>query len=304
MRILRDGGQYSVYAKARRYARLHLTEFDVIIDEINTVPFRAHNLGKKRPVVAVIHQLAREIWFYETRFPVNLLGYYVLEPVWLRGYRNVPTITVSNSTRKDLLDRGFSRVRVVHNGIGVTPLREPPAKESNPILIFMGRLVRSKLPGHALAAFKQFRAWFPNAEMWVLGDGYMKRKLEKAGGLGVRFFGRVDDKEKYDLLKRAHVLLVPSVREGWGISVIEANAMGTPAVGYMVPGLVDSITHEETGILVPPFDYQAMSSAARRILLDYSNGARFSNNSLKWSRNFDWDQAAGEFHNALESVRN
>lgn len=299
--IVRDGGKYSVYAKARRYVKRHLSEFDIVVDEINTVPFRIYSIVKGKPVVAVIHQLAREIWFYETRFPINVLGYFALEPLWLRGYRRVPTVTVSSSTKDELLGRGFRHVSVVHNGIGMVPLERAGPKEPNPVLIFVGRLVRSKLPDHAIAAFRQVRASHPAAELWILGDGYLRAKLERNVLDGVRFFGRVDDKEKFDLLRRAHVLLAPSVREGWGISVIEANSMGTPAVGYAVPGLRDSIVEEATGLLARPLSPKALAEAIERILRDPSLAEKLSRNALEWSRRFSWDDSAKKFSEFLET---
>jgi glycosyltransferase involved in cell wall biosynthesis len=304
IRVIREGGKYSVYARARSYVKRHLSQFDVVIDEINTVPFRIHRIAGKTPVVAVIHQLAREVWFLETRFPLNVLGYFVLEPLWLRGYRRTPTVTVSNSTKDDLLKLGFRRVHVVHNGIGITPLEKVPAKESNPVLVFVGRLVRSKHPEHAIRAFEQIRPDLPDAELWILGEGYLRPRLENIAGDGVKFFGRVHDEEKFDLLKRAHVLLAPSVREGWGISVIEANAMGTPAVGYAVPGLKDSIVQEETGLLVTPQNPEALADAAKLILCNDPSTENFSMNALQWSRKFSWDRSAEEFYELVESTFN
>ncbi len=106
--------------------------------------------------------------------------------------------------------------------------------------------------------------------------------------------------EKFDLLKRAHVLLAPFVREGWGISVIEANAVGTPAVGYTVPGLQDSIVHGDTGLLVRPLDPGALAEAAKQILCNPLMAEKFSRNALEWSRRFSWDEAAKEFAESLE----
>jgi glycosyltransferase involved in cell wall biosynthesis len=302
IRVIRQGGKYRVYAKARRYVKSHLSEFDIIIDEINTVPFRIPKIAKGAPVLAVIHQLAREVWFYETRFPMNLLGYFALEPLWLRGYRKIPTVTVSGSTRNDLLDLGFERVDVIHNGISATPLEKPVGKESRPILIFIGRLVRCKRPEDAVAAFKLVRTEFPDAELWILGNGYLKAKLERKAEEGIRFFGRVNEKEKFDLLKKAHVLLAPSVREGWGISVIEANAMGTPAVGYDVPGLRDSIVDGVTGFLADPLSPESLAEATREILSDSVKADTLSRSALEWSKKFSWDGAATEFQRILEST--
>ncbi len=301
MRIIRRGGKYTVYSKARQYVKHHLSEFDAVIDEINTVPFRINRIVGNKPVFAVIHQLAKEVWFYETRFPLSVLGYYVLEPLFLRGYKHVPTVAVSASTRDDLVKLGFEKVHIVHNGIGVTPLKTLPKKESSPVMIFVGRLVRSKFPEHAIEAFRRVRSVLPDAELWILGDGYLREKLARHEGDGIRFFGRVPEKEKIDLLRRAHLLLIPSVREGWGISVIEANAMGTPALGYDVPGLRDSILNGKTGILVEPLSPRALASEALHILRDRELAENLSQNALQWSASFTWDEAASEFTRILES---
>jgi glycosyltransferase involved in cell wall biosynthesis len=302
MRVLREGGKYGVYSRARNYLKQHESEFDVVVDEINTVPFRAYNIVKARPVVALIHQLAREVWFYETRFPINFLGRFLLEPFWLKGYRHIPTVTVSDSTKRDLLHLGFQRVQVIHNGIGMTPLEKPAPKESYPVMIFVGRLVRSKRPDHAIAAFKLIKTLRPDAELWILGDGYLRAKLERNTTKGVKFFGRVSDEEKFRLLRKAHVLLAPSVREGWGISIIEANAAGTPAVGYATQGLQDSIIDGVTGSLVQPMNYKSLAAAAERVLCELPLAEKFSRNALEWSKTFTWDSAAKEFYQFLEST--
>ena len=301
IRVIRQGCKYSVYTRARRYVKSHLSEFDVIVDEINTVPFWVPRIAKDKPVVALIHQLAKEIWFYETKFPLNYMGY-AIEPLWLRKYKRVPTVTVSESTKRDLLELGFNQVRIVSNGIGVSPSPGIPSKESHPVFAFVGRLVKCKLPQHAILAFANVKVHFPNAELWIIGDGYLRPTLEKSRIEGVKFFGKISEQAKFDLLRRAHILLMPSVREGWGISVIEANAVGTPAVGYAVPGLQDSIVDGLTGRLVRPLDYAALADAAEQTLLDTLADKNLSNNALEWSRKFSWDASAREFLAFLESV--
>ncbi len=301
IRIIREGGKFSVYRHGRAFAKKNLSDFDVIVDEINTVPFHAPKIAREKPVVALIHQLAREIWFYESRFPLSALGYFALEPLWLREYRNIPTITVSNSTRADLLTRGFRRVDVVHNGISAPPLEEFPKKESLPVLIFLGRLVKSKRPDHAILAFQHVKSSFPTAQLWIVGDGYMRRKLESMRTSGITLFGRLADEEKFRLLKKAHVLIVPSVREGWGTSVTEANAMGTPAVGYNVPGLTDSVIQNVTGVLVQPGNYKTLGIATVGLLSDLPRLEKMSKNAIEWSKTFTWDRAAKNF---FESIQN
>ena len=302
IKIVRKGGKYSVYRKARKFLKENFSEFDLVVDEINTVPFQAYKVAKGKPLVTLIHQLAREIWYHETWFPLNVIGYHALESFWLRQYREIPTITVSESTKSDLLQLGFKDVHIIRNGIGVEPLREPPVKPDRPILIFVGRMVSSKQPDHALKAYVLVKERFPDAELWVLGDGYLRPRLQKQNADGVRFFGHVSGEEKFELLRQAHVMLSPSVREGWGVSVIEANAMATPAIGYAVPGLRDSIVDGTTGVLVQPNNPSGLAKAACQVLDDADLRQKLSLGALDWARHFSWDSSATEFNSLLLSI--
>jgi hypothetical protein len=134
VRIMRRGTKYSVYKEARRYYERSKNEFDIVIDEINTKPFDTPSFVKDKPIIALIHQLAREFWFYETKFPINLIGYLFLEKYWLRKYRNLPTITVSKSTKDDLDSLGYRDVTIVPEGISFKPLSEMARKESRPTI--------------------------------------------------------------------------------------------------------------------------------------------------------------------------
>lgn len=302
VKIIRDGGKYSVYWKAKEYyKKVFKGNFDIVIDEINTMPFFTPeyvNNGEK--VVVLIHQLAREFWFYETGFPINYLGYYFFEERWLKNYHDVSTITVSESTRKDLAALGFKKVSIVPEGINFKRLESMPQKAIDPTLIFVGRLKKAKLPDHAVRAFKIIKEKLPEAKFWVVGDGYYRNELEKMAEMGVEFFGSVTQEKKLELMSRAHAILVPGVREGWGLVVTEANGMGTPAVGYNVNGLRDSIRDCETGLLCEP-NSEAMARKAIELLQDNTLRERLSGNALAWAGEFDWDWSAEEFMKILET---
>jgi len=308
VRIVRAGGRYSVYWKAKEYYKKQFSKegYDVVIDEINTRPFFTHrfvNNGEK--VVALIHQLAREYWFYETPFPISYIGYYFLEDRWLRNYVDVPTVTVSESTRQDLLGLGFKKVFVVPEGLNFTPLNEVPEKEGYPVVVYAGRLKKAKRPDHAIKAFKIVKEKFPNAELWVIGDGPFRKGLERIAGDGVKFFGGLSNEERRRLLARAWILANPSVREGFGLNVLEANALGTPCVAYDVAGLRDSIIDGRTGLLVRENgDVDMLANAIIRILEDDALRRMLSVNALEYSKNFSWDRTAQEFQNILEKVVN
>jgi len=243
VRVVRRGGRLGVYREASRYFRSGAGgPYDVVLDVVNTRPFRCPAYVRDVPVVAMIFQVAKEIWSYEVPRPAALVGRHWLEPRWLRLYASVPTLTISESSRESLEAYGLRRVSVVPVGIELPVLGEPPPREARPTVCFLGRLAANKRPDHALEAFRLARRRIPDAQMWVVGSGPMEAALRrKYAGEPVRFFGRVGHAEKLDLLARSHALLVTSVREGWGLVVTEAAALGTPSIGYSVPGLRDSL---------------------------------------------------------------
>jgi glycosyltransferase involved in cell wall biosynthesis len=302
--IVRSGGPYSVYWDARKYYRRYFSkeEYDVVIDEINTVPFLTSKFVKRgEKVVALIHQLAREYWFYETPFPASYFGYYVLEKRWLKNYRNIPTVTVSESSRRDLADLGFEKVFVVGEGLNFEPLEKPGEKTDFPVIVFAGRLKKAKRPDNAVKAFRIVKQRVPNAELWIIGDGYLRKKLMRNAPEGVRFFNSLSNEERRDLIKKSWVLINPSVREGFGLNVIEANALGVPSVAYNVAGLRDAIVDGKTGLLAVPGSTEDLASAIIRILEDVDLRNRLSEEALVRARNFNWDKVADDFMKIITS---
>jgi len=296
--IIRRGGKLRVYGKAKSYCKTHADDYDLVVDEINTRPFMTPKFLKNKPILALIHQLAREYWFYETPWPVSWLGYYHFEDSWLKQYRKVATLTVSDSTRNDLLKLGFTNVQIIPEGISVEKCNSVPSKESEPTLIFVGRLKRVKKPDHAIKAFQLIRQTIANAKMWIVGDGYMRTHLESIAGSGVIFTGRVPDQTKVDLMSRAHVLLFPAVREGWGLSITEAGARGTPVVAYDVPGVRDAVKAGETGVLVSPDDWEAMATQTSLLLEDHRLRERMALKSIELARQLSWEKTEMAFAEA------
>lgn len=301
MKIVRDGGKYTVYNKAKHHYEINKQDYDIIIDEINTRPFLTPKFVRDKPILAIFHQLAREFWFYETSFPLNYLGYYYLENKWLSYYRNVPVITVSNSSKSDLLLMGFKNVFIVPEGLNVTPLPSVREESNSPTVVFIGRLKKAKLPDHAIEAFKLIKEEIKDAKMWIIGSGYMRERLQNFKVNDISFYGNVTDDTKYDLLSKAHLVLVPAVREGWGLVVTESNAMGTPAVAYNVPGLRDSIKDGITGILTKENCPSALSKSALCLLNDRELLYKLSQNALAYSRQFSWENTAQAFDNILRN---
>lgn len=265
IRYIRRGSRFTVYREAAAwYARHGRGRFDLVIDEANTRPFFAHEWADDTPVVALFHQTAEEIWFHETPWPAAVLGRYVLEPRWLRRYADVPTLTVSPSSKRALEAFGLRNVEVVPEGLTLPDDLPLPAKEERPTVAFVGRLVSSKRPFDVLDAFEQARQTLPDAQLWMIGGGPLESAVRKAAGPGVEVLGRVSQEEKFERMGRAHALLATSVREGWGLVVAEAAAVGTRTIGYDAPGLRDAVAAAD-GVLVPA-DPTALAGWMGRVL--------------------------------------
>lgn len=299
VRIIREGGKYNVYSKAKKHYANNGCNYDIVIDEINGRPFFTPKFVKDKPILALIHHLSLKAWSLELPFPLGHIGYYYFNRFGLSYYKNVPIVTVSNSSKKDLKKIGLKSVFVVPEGVNVNPLELIAEKEYAPIIAFVGRLKRNKLPDHALKAFSIIKERFPNSRFWIIGDGYMRRKLEKNANSDVRFFGHVEEDLKYRLLSEAHLVLVPAVHEGWGLVITESNAMGTPAIAYNVPGLKDSVINGETGILVEENSPNNLADAAIYLLQDTQRLRRLSENALEFSRQFTWDKTAEIFDSII-----
>lgn len=302
--FVRDGHQWSVHwAAFRRYRRTLAKRFDVVVDEVNTIPFFTP-MWAEVPSVMFIHQLAREVWWYESRFPISLIGY-LAERHYLRPYRKTPVITVSQSTQADLRQLGFrGRITVIPEGL--EPLSDlRVARSTTPRFLFVGRLAPSKRVDQTIRAFAIFYDSQHTGSLSIIGDGsqrYVHRLQELAQKLGVvdrvHFLGRVSKLVKHREMASAHALLLASVREGWGLVVIEANAFGTPAIAYDSPGLRDSIRHLETGLLVQPAP-EALAEAMIRVWHESDLYERLSANSIAWSQSFSFERTAGAVREAL-----
>jgi glycosyltransferase involved in cell wall biosynthesis len=290
VRYVRKGNEVTVHLWGFFYAAGNRKRFDRIVDEFNGIGFFTFLLPNS---ILLIHQLYREFWTTELGLPGKLPFY--LEPVILKMYRNKNAITVSESTKEDLNHLGFRNVDVVMNAVRRIPTDVSIKKNDEPTLVFLGRLKSTKRPEDAVEIFRRVKQKIPAAKLWMIGRGPEEDRLKSMtkGLTGVTFWGWADNEKKMSLLNQAHVLLVPSVREGFGINVIEAASVGTPAIGYNVRGLRDSIRHGETGYLTGSVEEAA--SRTIDLLRDKALYEKMSDNCLYYSKDFNWDRRVDEF---------
>jgi glycosyltransferase involved in cell wall biosynthesis len=272
------------------------------VDEYTNIPFLAPRFVQEK-VIFLVHEVVGKKYILGLPPVVGHIAHYWLEPRWYRCYRSTPTVTVSASTANDLRDLGLRNVEIVPEGLSHTPVERVPPKEEAPTFLFVGLLKKANLVDHAVKAFRLIVSEIPDATLWIVGRGSELERLKSlARGLPVQFFGYVDDRLKFHLMKRAHAVLVPGMREGWGLVVTEANSCGTPAIGYDINGHKDSIRHGETGLLIERTP-QAMARAAVSVVQDIGLRTRLSYNALEWSRQFSWDNTALEFMDIIDSHR-
>ena len=275
VRTIRRGSKHTVYREAKHfYRREGQGQYDLVVDEVNTRPFLAPKWVNDAPVIALIHQVCREVWFSEFHLPIAFIGRFILEPWWLRTYRNVQTVTLSQSSLESLKDYGLRNIVIVAAGMDPEDKLPEVKRETEPTVIFVGRLAANKRPSDALEAFRLVKESIPTAKMWVIGTGPLERKLHQSAPPGVEFLGHVSEREKRERLARANVLIVTSVREGWGLVVTEAAQCSTITVGYDVPGLRDSIT-ASGGILVSPSPIE-LGRVLAPVLLQRDSQASFN----------------------------
>ena len=304
----RSGGRLTVYL--RGLAHLLTREGrdrDVVVDVINGLPF-ASPLLRRHGVLALVHHLHREQWSIIYPDWRGRLGWFVESRVTPRLYRSVPVVTVSEHSAADLARIGVesSAVTVVRNGLDHGARTAPVARSVTPRIVVLARLVPHKRIEHALWVLSQLRTETAGLRLDVVGDGWWHEQLvAEASRLGVSdlvtFHGHVDDPTRDRLLAAAWVMLLPSVKEGWGIAVTEAAAQGTPTIGYRESGgLCESIDDGVTGFVVA--DRSELLAATARVLGDADLRTRLSVEGARRARLLDWDHSAERFEEALGTV--
>lgn len=311
-KIIRLGNHYTVYWHAYQYYKKHLPGWaDVVIDEMNTVPFFCRFYVKEK-VFFFSHQLCREIWFYQMPFPLSVVGY-IFEPIYLWLLRNYDVITISESTRCDLMRYGFKseKISTISEGIEIVPLEDISViqKYREPTILSLGTMRGMKRTKHQIQAFEIAKKTLPNLRMKIAGDAsyqYGKETLvlieKNLYRSDIEYLGKVSKEKKIELMQKSHCIIVTSVKEGWGLIVTEANSQGTPAVAYDVDGLRDSVKNNETGFLTQKNTPEALAQAITGLLNNEEQYAKIRNNAWIWSKEFNFEKTYREFLDIVQKV--
>jgi glycosyltransferase involved in cell wall biosynthesis len=204
-----------------------------------------------------------------------------------------------------------ANITVIRPGVDDSFLKFQPSgqKFDVPTIVCISRFRRYKGLGFAIAAMNQVLVQVPSARLIIVGNGdssELQRQISRGDyGTSIEIRHRAPNswnEEKRTLLSKSHLLLVPSIREGYGIVVIEANACGTPAIGWAVPGVKDSILDGKTGLLVPFGDVDALAKTITKCLSESQLRGELSRSAVGWARQHSWDAAAKKFAETIDSV--
>lgn len=304
VRYVRRGGRLDIYPRALAGHALRRYHPDVVVDVQNGMPYLSP-ITFRGPVVNLVHHVHKEQWPILFGPRLSRAGWWLESRLAPVVYRRTSYVTVSDSTRRELIDLGVGgdRIDVIRNGTDALPA-DHSERTTHPSIVVLGRLVPQKRVEHVLLAAAALSGELPTLTVDIVGSGWWQPQLEEvARDLGiaeqVTFHGHVSEAEKHHLLARAWVHAFPSLKEGWGLVVVEAGIHGTPSVAYAeAGGPTDSIVHDRTGLLVEG-GQDEYTGAIRNLLVDAARRSRMSAEVSTWVRQFHWDEAIDRWERKL-----
>ncbi|HEY9507454.1 MAG TPA: glycosyltransferase family 4 protein [Gemmatimonadales bacterium] len=309
--VHRSGGRNSFALLGRRAVRRAIASErpDIVVEDINKLPLFLASITEL-PFCVLVPHLFGETAFQEAPWPMAATVWLAERPL-RRAYRRAGFHAISESTRDDLVARGLdaSKIRVIHPGVDGQRYSASAAepRSPDPRFLYVGRLKRYKGIGFAIEALARARRSRPDLRLDIAGTGDHRPALERlAAELGqtdaVSFHGFVSEERKISLLRTTWANLFPSPKEGWGITVVEAAACGTPSLASDSPGLRDSVRHMETGYLVPHGDVDALAARMLELAGNPALVARLGGAARRFAERLTWERAAAETERHLQDI--
>jgi len=299
--VIRKAGRYMVFPRAAlSELRNKYGARDGLVEIWNGMPFLSP-LWAIGPRMVFLHHLHGEMW--KMTLPPNLarmgeiLEYRVAPPL----YRRTRIVTLSQSSQEELIREGFRPDMVTVVPPGIDPRFSPGGERSStPLVVAVGRLVPVKRYDLLIKTVGEVRRRHPDLELVIVGEGYEKPALDELvasmdASSWVRFAGHVHEDALIELYRRAWVLVSASAREGWGMTITEAAACGTPAVVTRIAGHSDAVDDEHTGLLAD--DPRQLVEHIDALIGDDVFRQRLSKGALAHAARFTWAATA---HGTLE----
>jgi glycosyltransferase involved in cell wall biosynthesis len=304
-RVVRWGGRYQVFPQVASEAyRFRALRPDAVVDVWNGMPFFSP-LWFHGPRLAILHHVHAEMWGMTLKPAYAAVGDAIERHLAPLAYRTTPVATLSASSREEIIERlGLPARRVHVVEPGVDPRYTPGGRRSTePLVVAVGRLVPVKRYDLLFRALLEAKASVPMLRCVVVGEGYERPRLEELlaelGAEGwIELRGRVDDRALLALYRSAWVVASSSLREGWGMTLTEAAACGTPAVATDIAGHRDAVVDGETGVLVRDAE---LGAALAKVLADDELRARLGRAARKRAEQLTWPRTAAALFSLLEA---
>lgn len=300
--IERYGGNIVVHVQTHSIIKKH--EPDVIIDDLgHAVPWGSECLTSTPGTVFFRHLHKRSL-----KGQVSVLLRTVLttmEKFYPRIYRKWSFVTETESSIKDLESLGICRNRIVKIPPGVDfNLFKPTVKSKIPTMVYFGGYRDYKRPWESLYVLKNLLELKKNINLIMIGSGPSlepTRTIAKSLGVeqNVNFTGRLSPDELAAIVGSSWVNIHSSITEGFGYSVLESSASGTPTVAYKVPGIRDVIKDGVNGYLVEDGNRVKMSESVIQII---DNFTELSQSSIEEAHNYSWEKTTDLWENHLNQI--
>lgn len=315
IKVVRRGNLITMYLHAPLYYWSLKKKPDLVLDMSNTIYWQTPLWVWGSKKVAYLNQLAQEVFDYEFSEPLALLGK-IVERLQYLTYKTTPFVSYSQSTKEDLVSMGIPAKNIKVFNLGLDNTRYKPGhKASFPLFICVSRLVRMKRTELVIRAMEFVVKKHPAAKLMVVGYGYQRKELELLRNFlklennvhfqdeNILFFDKSVKDEKVRLMQAAWALVFPSVKEGWGMTVTESAACGTPTIATDVTGLRDSVVDGKTGILVSKNPTpQELGDAMIKLIEDKDLRERLSKNAVNWAKKFNWEESYRSFEKILNNL--
>jgi glycosyltransferase involved in cell wall biosynthesis len=296
--VVRSGGTYSQFLRAPVTYWRRLRDSDLVVEVCNGMPFLTP-MWCGRAQICLVNHVHTDLWKMMFPRPVAAFGRFAESKVLPWAHRDNLFLTVSNSTADALREIGVAddRIRQICNGVVQPDPQTPRAPE--PLFLALGRLTEYKRIDMLLRLWDRVRP-VVGGKLVIVGDGPERQRLQSLAGPDVIFTGRVSEEEKHRLLCSAWLLLHPALMEGWGIVIAEAAIRGTPAIGFDVPGLRDSVVNGRTGVLVK--NEGQFASAWAALALDRPRAEEMGADARQRAEQLHWSTAVEGFASVADEA--
>jgi glycosyltransferase involved in cell wall biosynthesis len=294
-------------------SRLNLIHAHFGIDGVYAIPL-ARRLGI--PLVTTLHGIdaTRSTSSFLTSIRPAFLNYALLGRQLTKS--SSLFICVSDFIRREAKKKGFppDKLKVHYIGVDTDKLMARADAGDNGLIVHVGRLVEKKGTVYLIRSMVRIRAAYPNAQLIVIGDGPLRSRLAEEAevlGLGssVRFLGALPNAEALRWVRKAAVMVVPSVTagngdaEGLGMVNLEASGQGVPIVASLSGGIPEAIKDAETGFLVPERDVEALAERISLLLGDVDLRHKMGRAGREFVRtNFDIRKQSEKLEQLYDSV--